>query len=119
MEGIMSDQPISVGGTMFDDLTLPIGSWSKQQEFDREMDILSQPPTPQALVDVLGWSWDAENRNLSDFSLTRRRLQYCDYSDEWFFVVGEYEFIDVPDIPTLRDVVILCERLGIPCEVKR
>lgn len=92
---------ISVGGTMFDDA------------------ILSQPPTPQALVEVLGWKWCSDRKinaysspsTTSTVALHQRVGLWIADDDE-----GEIEFA-APS--TLRDVVDLCRLLGIPCEVRR
>lgn len=98
----MSDQPISVGGTMFDDA------------------ILSQPPTPQALVDVLGWTDAGIGYVRSDKSQDGVRLE-ADEADEFsdlvLWVQAGVCHRKIPTPATLRNVVILCERLGIPCEV--
>lgn len=96
---------ISVGGAMFDE------------------SILSQPPTPQALVEVLGWSTDGQwvvsvtsmaNEHNVWLGMHYRRVLWMlsSYDDE-------PNSIYIPSIPTLRDVVDLCRLLGIPCEVKR
>ena len=90
---------ISVGGTMFDDA------------------ILSQPPTPQNLVDVLGWT----DYGTWQESKPHHRNMTFDTSANLFWIIDYIEDARIPvsDIPTLRDVVDLCRLLGIPCEVKR
>lgn len=102
---------ISVGGTMFDD------------------SILSQPPTPQNLVEVLGWDGHlghcirSPKQPHPHCGAEIVYLPKCPTGKDTEWRIQRTDTFG-PDVyfnalPTLRDVVDLCRLLGIPCEVKR
>lgn len=94
---------ISVGGTMFDDA------------------ILSQPPTPQNLVEVLGWELqhDSAMSQVSDDDVNPEPVYIRVFSDGWMSIASDVDVVRFNAPSTLRDVVDLCRLLGIPCEVRR
>lgn len=93
-------------------------------EDDEPVDTLSQPPTPQNLVDVLGWritdgrSPDVESPISDAGDDGEIFITVCINSQHWM-IAQDRDRIIIPTPSTLRDVVYLCRLLGIPCEVKR
>lgn len=89
-------------------------------EDDEPADILSQPPTPQALVEVLGWRrYDIGHRGPAMSEYATRGHGLIAWLDEWNIQHKFYGGWSIDAPATLRDVVDLCRLLGIPCEVKR
>lgn len=98
-------------------------------EDDEPADILSQPPTPQALVEVLGWDGHlghcirSPKQPHPHYGAEIVYLPKCPAGKdaEWRIQRTDIFGPDIyfPTPSTLRDVVDLCRVLGIPCEVKR
>lgn len=87
-------------------------------EDDEPVDTLSQPPTPQNLVEVLGWHDIGSGYVRTCRSVHSIGIE-LDCDERQFYLSCSAYCRGIPAPATLRDVVILCERLGIPCEVKR